>query len=77
MKWLVDHVTFSYQGASVDRGFGDELEGDVAVARPRQPVLKNRFAFLEIWIKWFKRNVTERDFLMVMKCFVFFFPDRF
>lgn len=48
MMWLVDDVTLFYQGASIDRGFWDELEGDVAVARPRQPMLKNRFAFLKI-----------------------------
>lgn len=48
MAWFVDHITLFYQGASVDRGFGDKLEGDVAVARPRQPVLKNRFALMKI-----------------------------
>lgn len=64
--WLVDHVALFHQGAFVDRGFGDELEGDVAVARPRQPVLKNRFAFLKIWIKRFDRlfrgNTTKDTF---------------
>lgn len=62
MMWLVDYITLFYQDALVDRGFGDELEGDVAVACSRQPVLKNRFPFLKIWIKMKARNTTKYTF---------------
>lgn len=60
MMRLVDDVTLFYQGAFIDRGFGDELEGDVAVARPGQPVLKNRLALLKIWIKLADRPFERR-----------------
>ena len=45
----VGDVAVPHRGTPVERGLGDQLEGDVPVAQPRQPVLEHRLTPVEIY----------------------------